>query len=48
MITIIIEMVVLGHMVRTLRAQIGYGISSEEEVENIENLAQYLKRFGLD
>ena len=48
MITIIIEMVVLGHLVRTLRAQIGYGISSDEEVKDIENLANYLKRFGLD
>ena len=29
MITIIVEMLVLGHLVRTLRAQIGYGVSSD-------------------
>ena len=32
MFTLIVEMLILGHVVKTLHAQIGYGITAEQDV----------------
>lgn len=46
MLTIIIEVLVASHLARTLKAQIAYGVSSEQDLLDQNLIEQVVQRYG--
>ena len=47
MFTLIVALVVMSHLVKTLRNQIGYGIGSEQDLADQLLIDQVVKRYGI-